>query len=164
MAVWIVYSILLIHQSIAIWWLTYRHGAVRATPGKSLTVWQCLTCPMANSFKPDIVKGMRTWRACFQNLLHSPRHVTHLHYHQRLPFAIKIVPSLIKYVPTVGYSHLTYCTMFTKWLKVGRSDMQEWTEEVLEPNKILFLCFSLCVFKIYGRVRNQFLIFWYLLF
>ena len=30
-----------------------------------------------------------------------PRHVTHLHYW--LPFAIKIVPSLIKYVPTVGY-------------------------------------------------------------
>ena len=25
--------------------------------------------------------------------------------------------------------------MFTKWLKVGMSDMQEWTEEVLEPNK-----------------------------
>ena len=24
---------------------------------------------------------------------------------------------------------------FTKWLKVGMSDMQEWTEEVLEPNK-----------------------------
>ena len=37
--------------------------------------------------------------------------------------------------------------MFTKWLKVGMSDMQEWTEEVLEPNKTLFLCFSLCMFK-----------------
>ena len=31
--------------------------------------------------------------------------------------------------------------MFTKWLKVGMSDMQEWTEEVLEPNKTLFLLF-----------------------
>ena len=29
------------------------------------------------------------WRVCFQNLLHPPRHVTHLHYW--LPFAIKIV-------------------------------------------------------------------------
>ena len=29
------------------------------------------------------------WRACFQNLLHPPRHVTHLHYW--LPYAIKIV-------------------------------------------------------------------------
>ena len=28
-------------------------------------------------------------------------------------------------------------------LKVRMSDMQEWTEEVLEPNKTLFLCFSL---------------------
>ena len=65
--------------------------------------------------------------------------------------------SLIKYVPIVGYFHLTYCTMFTKWLKVGMSDMQEWTEEVLEPNKNLFLCFSLCMFKIYDRVRKQFL-------
>ena len=45
------------------------------------------------------------WRACFQSLLHPPRHVTHLHYW--LPFAIKIVPSLIKYVPIEGYFHLT---------------------------------------------------------
>ena len=35
--------------------------------------------------------------------------------------------------------------------------MQEWTEEVLEPNMILFLCFSLSMFKIYDRVRKQFL-------
>ena len=35
--------------------------------------------------------------------------------------------------------------MFTKWLKVGMSDIQEWTEEVLEPNKTLFLCFSLYI-------------------
>ena len=48
-------------------------------------------------------------------------------------------------------------TMCTKWLKVGMSDMQEWTEEVLEPNKTLFLCFSLCMLKIYDRVRKQFL-------
>ena len=41
----------------------------------------------------------------------------------------------------MGYFHLTYCTMFTKWLKMGISDMQEWTEEVLESNKTLFLCF-----------------------
>ena len=34
--------------------------------------------------------------------------------------------------------------------------MQECTEEVLEPNKTLFLCFSLCMFKIYDRVRKQF--------
>ena len=32
---------------------------------------------------------MDIWRACFQNLLHPLRHVTHLHYW--LPFAIKIV-------------------------------------------------------------------------
>ena len=30
--------------------------------------------------------------------------------------------------------------------------MQEWTEEVLEPNKTLFLCFSLCMFIFYDRV------------
>ena len=36
----------------------------------------------------------------------------------------------------------TYFTIFTKWLKVGMSDMQDWTEEVLEPNRTLFLCFS----------------------
>ena len=35
--------------------------------------------------------------------------------------------------------------------------MQEWTEEVLEPNKTLLLCFSLCMFKIYDMVRKQFL-------
>ena len=35
--------------------------------------------------------------------------------------------------------------------------MQEWTEEVSEPNKILFLCFSLCMFKFYDSVRKQFL-------
>ena len=34
--------------------------------------------------------------------------------------------------------HVAQCY---KWLKVGMSDMQEWTEEVLESNKILFLCF-----------------------
>ena len=38
--------------------------------------------------------------------------------------------------------------MFTKWLKVEMSDMQKWTEEVLEPNKTLFLCFSLCMFNV----------------
>ena len=38
-------------------------------------------------------------------------------------------------------------------LKEGMSDMQEWTEEVLEPNKTLFLCFSLGMFS----VRKQFL-------
>ena len=27
--------------------------------------------------------------------------------------------------------------------------MQEWTEEVLESNKTLFLCFSFSIFKIY---------------
>ena len=27
--------------------------------------------------------------------------------------------------------------------------MQEWTEEVLESNKTLFLCFSLCMFKLW---------------
>ena len=60
----------------------------------------------------------------------------------------------MKYVPIVGYFHLTYCT-FRKWLKVGMNDMQEWTEEVLEPNKTLFLCFSLCMFIIYDRVKKQ---------
>ena len=36
--------------------------------------------------------------------------------------------------------------------------MQEWTEEVLEPNKTLYLCFSLCMFKFYNRIRKQSLI------
>ena len=44
--------------------------------------------------------------------------------------------------------------MFPKWLEVGMIDMQERTEEVLEENKILFLCFSLCMFKIYDRVKK----------
>ena len=57
----------------------------------------------------------------------------------------------------LGHFHVTYYTMFTKWLKVGMSDMQEWTEEVLESNKTLFLCFSLGMVKIYDRVRKQFL-------
>ena len=39
-----------------------------------------------------------------------------------------------------------YCTMITKWLKVGMSDLQEWTEEVLESDKTLFPCFSLCIY------------------
>ena len=38
----------------------------------------------------------------------------------------------MKYVPIVGYFHVTYCKMFTKWLKLVMSDMQEWTEVVLE--------------------------------
>ena len=42
-----------------------------------------------------------------------------------------------------------------KVIKVGMSDTQEWTEEVLEPNKTLFLCFSLWMFKFYDRVRKQ---------
>ena len=44
-----------------------------------------------------------------------------------------------------------------KMIKSGMSDMQEWTGEVLESMKTSFLCFSLCMFKIYGRVRKQFL-------
>ena len=36
--------------------------------------------------------------------------------------------------------------------------MQEWTEEILEPNKTLVsFFFTLCMFKIYVRVRKQFL-------
>ena len=66
--------------------------------------------------------------------------------------------SLIKYVPIVSYFHLTYSTMCTKWLKVGMSDMQMWTEEVvLESNKTFFLCFSLCKCIFYDRTRKQFL-------
>ena len=53
------------------------------------------------------------------------------------------------------YSYIHLSLRFTKWLKVGMSDMQEWTEEALEPNKTLFLCFSLCMFKFYDRVRKQ---------
>ena len=47
--------------------------------------------------------------------------------------------------------------MCTKLLKVGMSDMQEWTEEVLESNKTLFFCFSLCMCIFYDRARKQFL-------
>ena len=59
--------------------------------------------------------------------------------------------SLIKYVPNVGYFHLTYSTMFTKWSKVGMSDMQEWTEAVLESNKTLFLFFL----YVYVQILSQ---------
>ena len=34
--------------------------------------------------------------------------------------------------------------------------MQEWTEEVLESNKTLFLCFSLCMYTFYDMARKQF--------
>ena len=43
-----------------------------------------------------------------------------------------------------------------KVIKMGMNDMQERTEEVLEPNKTLSLCFSLCMFKFYDVVRKQF--------
>ena len=64
----------------------------------------------------------------------------------------------MKYVSILRYFHLTYCTMFTKWFKMEMSDMQEWTEEVLESNKTLFFCFSLCLIKFYDKVRKQFFI------
>ena len=35
--------------------------------------------------------------------------------------------------------------------------MQVWTEEVLESNKTLFLCLSLCVYIFYDMARKQFL-------
>ena len=71
--------------------------------------------------------------------------------------------SLIKCVPIVGNFHLKYSTMRTKWLKVGMSDMQEWTEEVLESNKTWFLCFSLCMYIFYDSARKQLLQFWNLI-
>ena len=63
----------------------------------------------------------------------------------------------MKYVPIVGYFHLTYSTMCTKWLKVWMSDMQKWTEEVLESNKTLLLCFPLWMYMFHNRARKQFL-------
>ena len=45
----------------------------------------------------------------------------------------------------------------TKWLKVGMNDTQKWTEEVLEPNKAIFLCFSLSMYTLYDSARKQFL-------
>ena len=42
-----------------------------------------------------------------------------------------------------------------KVIKKGLSEIQQWTEAVLESNKTLFLCFSVCI--IYDRVRKQFL-------
>ena len=59
--------------------------------------------------------------------------------------------SFIKYVPIVGYFHVTYCTMFTKWLKVGMSDMQEWTEEVWNQTRLYSFVFF---FFIYIYVQN----------
>ena len=50
-----------------------------------------------------------------------------------------------------------YSIMCTKWLEVGMSDMQGWTEDVLESNKTLFLCFSLCMYIFYDKARKQFL-------
>ena len=49
-----------------------------------------------------------------------------------------------------------------KVIKVRISDMQQWTEEVLEANKTVFLCFSLCMYIYYERARKQFLEFWIL--
>ena len=95
------------------------------------------------------------WRACFRNLLHPLP--TCYSFAFLTSFCNWNSSSLIKYVPIVGYFHLTYCIMFTKWLKVGMSDIQEWTEEVLESNRTLFFCFSLCMFKFYDRIRRQFL-------
>ena len=70
------------------------------------------------------------WRACFQNL-HPPP--TCYSFALLSSFCNWNSSSLIKYVPFVGHFHLTYCTILAKWLGMG--DMQEWTEEVLEPNK-----------------------------
>ncbi len=72
--------------------------------------------------------GSCIWRACFQNLLHPVRHVTHLH--NWLPMAIIInfkYSSLVKYIPNVGSFHLMYSTLCTKWLKMWTNDMQKWT-------------------------------------
>ena len=59
-----------------------------------------------------------------------PRHVTHLHYW--LPFVIKIVQLSYNMFLLWVTSIWTWWTMSAKWFKVGMSDMQEWTEEVLE--------------------------------
>ena len=53
--------------------------------------------------------------------------------------------SLIKHVPIVGYFHVTYCTMFTKWLKVElttdhRAYRKHW-QEISE----LFMPEGLCI-------------------
>ena len=91
---------------------------------------------------PFAVMG-HIWRACFQNLLKHPPPPPDMLLICIIDFLLQKNSSrLIKYVPIVEYFHLMYCTLFTKWLKAGMIDMQEWTEEVLEPNKTLFLCFS----------------------
>ena len=48
--------------------------------------------------------------------------------------------SLIKYVPIVGYFHLMYCTMFTKWIKVGMSDMWFWNQTRLYSFVFPYVC------------------------
>ena len=45
--------------------------------------------------------------------------------------------------------------MFTEELKVGMSDMQERTEEVLESNKTLFLCFLYVCLKFMTGSENS---------
>ena len=77
-----------------------------------------------------------------------------------LIFIIDFILQLKKikiYVIIVDFFHLTYSAKRTKWLKVGMSDTQKWIEEVLEPNKTLFLCFSLCMYTFYDRALKQFL-------
>ena len=77
---------------------------------------------------------------------------------------ICIIDFLLQLKQFKSHKTCSYCGLLSvdvlhnvyKVIKRGMSDMQEWTEEVLEPNKTLFLCFSLCMFKFYDSVRKQF--------
>ena len=66
------------------------------------------------------------WRACFQNLLHPLRNVTHLH---RLPFANKIDYKIFKSHKICSYSGLLSFDVFHNEWKVIKSG-NEWHAEV----------------------------------
>ena len=118
---------------------------------------------IAWSFDRLAIASVYIWIACFQNRLHPPP--TCYSFALLTSFCNWNRSSLIAYVPIMGCFYLTYCIMFIKWLKVGMSDMQELTEEVLEWNKTLFLCFSLYICsKLPDRVRKQFSQLWNLFF
>ena len=65
---------------------------------------------------------------------------------------------IFKFMQLCSYWALLSFTVFsncTKWLNVEIVCTQKWIEDVLEPNKTLFLCFSLYVYAFYDRLRKQ---------
>ena len=88
-----------------------------------------------------------------RNLIHQLWHVTYLH--NWLLYAVEIYRLKIFNSRNMFLLWVTFIDLFhnivivcAKFLKAGMSNMQKWVEEVLESNRTLFLCFSLCMLYI----------------